>query len=195
MQISMKGVYVFFADGFEETEALTTVDMLLRGGVDVKTVSIYDHSSVRSAHKIHIMTELDFNEFLDTVQLEGTTDKDFMVFPGGIPGATNLADCKMLMDLMVKHYQDGGSVAAICASPSVVLSHLPDIQGKKMTCYDGFEPAMQEKGAIYSKDGVVTDGRIITGRGAGHTVAFGLAIVAHVMGQATADTVAKSIML
>ena len=142
----MKGVYVFFADGFEETEALTTVDMLLRGGVDVKTVSIYDHSSVRSAHKIHIMTELDFNEFLDTVQLDGTTDKDFMVFPGGIPGATNLADNRMLMDLMVKHYLDGGSVAAICASPSVVLSHLPDIQGKKMTCYDGFEPAMQEKG-------------------------------------------------
>ena len=105
----MKGVYVFFADGFEETEALTTVDMLLRGGIDVKTVSIYDHNSVRSAHKIHIMTELDFNEFLDTVQLEGTTDKDFMVFPGGIPGATNLADCKMLMDLMVKHYQDQSS--------------------------------------------------------------------------------------
>ena len=181
----MKGVYVFFADGFEETEALTTVDMLLRGGVDVKTVSIYDHSSVRSAHKIHIMTELDFNEFLDTVQLDGTTDKDFMVFPGGIPGATNLADNRMLMDLMVKHYLDGGSVAAICASPSVVLSHLPDIQGKKMTCYDGFEPAMQEKG----------DGRIITGRGAGHTVAFGLAIVSHIMGQPTADAVAKSIML
>ena len=99
----MKGVYVFFADGFEETEALTTVDMLLRGGVDVKTVSIYDHNSVRSAHKIHLMTELDFNEFLDTVQLDGTTDKDFMVFPGGIPGATNLAANRMLMDLMVKH--------------------------------------------------------------------------------------------
>ena len=64
-----------------------------------------------------------------------------------------------------------------------------------MTCYDGFEPAMQEKGAIYSKDGVVTDGRIITGRGAGHTVAFGLAIVSHIMGQPTADAVAKSIML
>ena len=64
----MKGVYVFFADGFEETEALTTVDMLLRGGVDVKTVSIYDHNSVRSAHKIHLMTELDFNEFLDEVE-------------------------------------------------------------------------------------------------------------------------------
>lgn len=191
----MKGVYVFFADGFEETEALTTVDMLLRGGVDVKTVSIYDHNSVRSAHKIHLMTELDFNEFLDTVQLDGTTDKDFMVFPGGIPGATNLAANRMLMDLMVKHYQDGGSIAAICASPSVVLSLLPGIEGKTMTCYDGFEPALIEKGVKHSKDGVVTDGRIITGRGAGHTVAFGLAIVAHIYGQATADTVAKSIML
>ena len=191
----MKGVYVFFADGFEETEALTTVDMLIRGGVNVKMVSINEQNSATSAHKIHIATNMNFKEFLDTVELDGTIDKDFMIFPGGIPGATNLAANKTLMDMMAKHYEDGGSIAAICASPSVVCSLLPGIEGKTMTCYDGFEPALQEKGVNYTKDGVVTDGRIITGRGAGHTVAFGLAIVAKIMGQPTAATVAKSIML
>lgn len=191
----MKGVFVFFADGFEETEAIATVDMLVRGGIDVKTVSISNRNSVESSHRIHILTDLDFNEFLDTVELEGATEKDFMVFPGGIPGAPNLAGNKMLMDLMSRHYEDGGSVAAICASPSVVLSHLPGIGGKTMTCYDGFEKALVEKGVKYSKDGVVVDGRIITGRGAGHTVAFGLAIVASIKGREAADAVAKSIML
>ena len=77
----MKGVYMFFADGFEETEALTTVDMLRRGGVDVRMVSITDSGSAMSSHKIHIMTDMNFSEFMASVQLDGTTDKDFMIFP------------------------------------------------------------------------------------------------------------------
>ena len=96
---------------------------------------------------------------------------------------------------MVRHYEEGGTVAAICAAPSLVLSKLPGIAGKTMTCYDGFEPALIEKGVKHVKEGVVTDGNIVTGRGAGHAVAFGLAILAHLKGQETADRVAKSIML
>ncbi|MDE7127322.1 MAG: DJ-1/PfpI family protein [Bacteroidales bacterium] len=191
----MKGVYIFLADGFEETEALTTVDMLRRGSIDVKIVSNTDERSAKSSHKIHVMTDMTFSEFLSTVQLDGTTDKDFMIFPGGMPGSTNLASNEKLMDLMLKHYNEGGSVAAICAAPSVVLSKLPGLEGKTMTCYDGFEPALEEKGVSHTKDGVAKDDRIITGRGAGHTIAFGLKILAHISGQAAADTVAKSIML
>lgn len=191
----MKGVYIFLADGFEETEALTTVDMLIRGGVDVKTVSINDGKSVMSSHKIHVMTEFTFDEFKAQVQTGGTTEKDFMIFPGGMPGSVNLSEKKELMDMMVEHYNDGGSVAAICAAPSLVLSKLPDISGKKMTCYDGFEDNLVSRGVTHSRIGVVTDGRIITGRGAGHTVAFGLEILAHITNRNTADTVAKSIML
>jgi len=191
----MKGVYIFLADGFEETEALTTVDMLRRGGVDVKIVSNTDEKSAKSSHKIHVMTDLTFSEFLASVQLDGTTDKDFMIFPGGMPGSTNLASNAKLMDLLLKHYNEGGSVAAICAAPSVVLNILPDISGKTMTCYDGFEEPLKEKGVCHTKDGVAKDGRVITGRGAGHTVAFGLEILAHINGKAAADTVAKSIML
>ena len=179
----MKGVYMFFADGFEETEALTTVDMLRRGGVDVRMVSIADSGSAMSSHKIHIMTDMNFSEFMASVQLDGTTDKDFMIFPGGMPGSANLAGKKELMDLMLKHYAEGGSVAAICAAPSVVLSLLPGIDGKTMTCYDGFEQALTDKGVNHTR------------RGAGHTVAFGLEILAHIKDRATADTVARSIML
>ena len=189
----MKGVYIFFADGFEETEALTTVDMLRRGGINVQMVSINNERSAVSSHKIHIMTEMNFEEFLSSVQTEGTTDKDFMIFPGGMPGSTNLAANTRLMDLMLHHYEDGGCVAAICAAPSVVLSKLPGLEGK--TCYDGFEDTLKEKGVILTREGVAKDGRIITGRGAGHTVAFGLEILAAIKGREAADSVARSIML
>ena len=191
----MKGVYIFFADGFEETEALTTIDMLRRGGVDIKMVSITEEKAVRSSHKIFVTTDMTFSEFLSVVELEGTTEKDVMVFPGGMPGSTNLAAKKELMDLMTRHYAEGGSVAAICAAPSVVLGLLPDLKGKTMTCYDGFEDVLINKGVNHTKEGVAKDGRIITGRGAGHTVSFGLEILAHIKGHAAADTVARSIML
>ena len=191
----MKGVYMFFADGFEETEALAAGDMLHRGGVDFKMVSINGSLGVKSSHGVHVLTDMTFSEFKNSVVLEGTTPTDVMIFPGGLPGSTNLAECKDLMDMMQKHYAEGGCVAAICAAPSVVLGLLPDLKGKKMTCYDGFEPALIEKGVEYTKDGVAVDGNIITGRGAGFAVDFGLAIVAYLKGQDTADNVARSIML
>ena len=195
IRFTMKGVYMFFADGFEETVALATADVMRRGGIDVKKVSITGSLGVSSSHGVHVLADMTFGEFKNSVVLEGTTPQDVMVFPGGLPGSDNLAACKELMDMMLKHYEEGGCVAAICAAPSVVLGLLPDLKGKKMTCYDGFEPALIEKGVEYTKEGVVTDGNIITGRGAGHAVAFGLAIVAYLKGQEAADQVAHSIML
>ena len=96
---------------------------------------------------------------------------------------------------MKQHYAEGGTVAAICAAPSVVLTLLPDLEGKKMTCYDGFEEAITAKGAEYVKEGVVTDGSVITGRGPGWAVEFGLAILAHIKGQEVADKVKAGLML
>lgn len=191
----MKGAYIFFANGFEETEALAPIDVLRRGGVDIRIVSIYDDRTVTGSHRIPMIADMSFPEFLEEVRLEGTTAGDIMVFPGGMPGSTNLAACDRLMGLMLDHYAAGGSVAAICAAPSVVLSKLPGLAGKTMTCYDGFEPALLEKGVKHTKEGVATDGNIITGRGAGHAVAFGLAILAHLKEKETADKVAASIML
>ena len=191
----MKGVYMFFADGFEETEAIAPADVLRRGGIDVKKVSINGSLGVSSSHGVHILTDMTFSEFRNQVVLDGTSPQDVMIFPGGLPGSDNLAACDELMDMMQKHYAEGGCVAAICAAPSVVLGKLPGLKGKRMTCYDGFEPALVAKGVEYTKEGVVTDGNIITGRGAGHAVNFGLAILAYLKGQDAADQVARSIML
>ena len=177
----MKGAYIFFANGFEETEALAPIDVLRRGGVGLRIVSIYDDRTVTGSHGIPMVADMSFGEFLERAELEGTAAGDLMLFPGGMPGSTNLAACD--------------KVAAICAAPSVVLGKLPGLEGKTMTCYDGFEPALLEKGVKYTKDGVAEDGNIITGRGAGHAISFGLAILAHLKGKETADKVAKSIML
>lgn len=191
----MKGVYVFLADGFEVSEALTTVNMLRRGGVNVKTVSIYDDRIVTSSNRIPVVADMAFGEFRASTSFGPCLPTDVMIFPGGMPGSSNLAGFGKLMDIMLQHHEEGGSLAAICAAPSVVLSLLPDLTGKKMTCYDGFEDAIMAKGAEYVKEGVVVDGNIITGRGPGWAVEFGLAILAHIKGQEVADKVKSGLML
>ena len=191
----MKGTYIFLADGFEISEALTTVNMLRRGGVNVKTVSIYDDRIVTSSNRIPIIADMAFGEFKASTTFGPCLKTDVMIFPGGMPGSANLAAFGKLMDIMKEHYSEGGTVAAICAAPSVVLSLLPNIEGKKMTCYDGFEETLAAKGAEYVKEGVVIDGNIITGRGPGWAVEFGLAILTHVKGQETADKVKAGLML
>ncbi len=191
----MKGVYIFLADGFEVSEALTTVNMLRRGGVNVKTVSIYDDRIVTSSNRIPVVADMAFGEFRASTSFGPCLPTDVMIFPGGMPGSSNLAAFPKLMDIMQQHYAEGGTVAAICAAPSVVLGLLPGLEGRRMTCYDGFEEALNAKGAECLKEGVVVDGNIITGRGAGWAVEFGLAILAHIKGQETADKVKAAIML
>ena len=191
----MKGVYIFLADGFEVSEALTTVNMLRRGGVNVKTVSIYDDRIVTSSNRIPVVADMAFDEFRASTSFGPCLPSDVMIFPGGMPGSSNLAAFGKLMDIMQQHYAEGGTVAAICAAPSVVLSLIPDLQGKKMTCYDGFEEALIAKGAEYVKEGVVADGQVITGRGPGWAVEFGLAILTKLKGQEIADKVKAGLML
>lgn len=191
----MKGTYIFLADGFEISEALTTVNMLRRGGVNVKTVSIYSDRIVTSSNRIPVIADMSFGEFKASTSFGPCLPSDVMIFPGGMPGSANLAAFEKLMDIMRQHYGEGGTVAAICAAPGVVLTKLPDISGRKMTCYDGFEDMLREKGAEYVREGVVTDGNIITGRGPGWAVDFGLRILAHVKGQETADKVRAGLML
>ena len=191
----MKGTYVFLADGFEISEALTTVNMLRRGGINVKTVSIYDDRIVTSSNRIPVIADMAFGEFKASTSFGPCLPSDVMIFPGGMPGSANLAAFGKLMDIMQQHYTEGGTVAAICAAPAVVLTLLPDLEGKKMTCYDGFEAELTAKGAEYIKEGVVVDGNMITGRGPGWAVEFGLAILAHVKGQETADKVKAGLML
>jgi 4-methyl-5(b-hydroxyethyl)-thiazole monophosphate biosynthesis len=191
----MKGTYIFLADGFEISEALTTVNMLRRGGVNVKTVSIYDDRIVTSSNRIPIIADMAFGEFKASTTFGPCLKTDVMIFPGGMPGSSNLAAFGKLMDIMQQHYAEGGTLAAICAAPSVVLGLLPNLEGRKMTCYDGFEDALTAKGVEYVKAGVVIDGNMITGRGPGWAVEFGLAILEHVKGHEIAEKVKAGLML
>ena len=190
----MKGVYVFLAEGFEDIEALATVDMLRRGGVDVKTVSVTDDLVVTSSHGIAVCADTAAPEFLAGVTDESAAE-DFLIFPGGMPGTKNLAAKSWLMALMNAHYAAGGSLAAICAAPGFVLSQLKGIAGLHFTAYDGCETLSVEAGGIYVPEGVVRDGRVITGRGAGWAVAFGLEILSAIQGPEKAAAVRAGLMI
>ncbi len=121
-----------------------------------------------------------------------------MIFPGGMPGSSNLASNEVLMKLMNAHYAEGGAVAAICAAPALVLAAKMKkgaLEGKYMTCYEGMDAPIGEAGANYKKAGVITDGRVITASGAGHAISFGLAIVEYLQGHDASEKIAHQIML
>ncbi len=191
----MKGVYIFLANGFEDIEALATLDVLRRGGVDVKTVSVLRDKFVTSSHKVTVVADMTYGEFKAEVQFDGTDESDVMIFPGGMPGTKNLAENGEIINFMRLHYAEGGTVAAICAAPGLVVSQLPSLAGKHFTCFDGFEDAPIARGGIYEKKPAVSDGNLITGRGAGCAVEFGLAILSHLKGEETAASVRHAMML
>lgn len=191
----MKGVYVFLANGFEEMEALAPVDILRRGGVEVKTVSIHRDKFVTGSHKATVVADMTYDEFKAEVQFDGTDENDALIFPGGMPGTKNLAENAEIINFMRLHYAEGGTVAAICAAPGLVVSQLPSLEGKHFTCFDGFEDAPIARGGIYEKKPAVSDGNLITGRGAGCAVEFALAILAHLKGEDVADEVRRGLML
>ena len=185
----MKGVSIFLADGFEDVEALATNDVLRRGGVNVNLVAISDEPFVESSHGVTIGVETSIHDF-DIDDHRGTDAKDVMIFPGGMPGTKNLAACKPLMKAMKAHYAAGGTVAAICAAPGLVLGQLGEaLDGVEFTCFDSFEEIPQTYGAKFVPKPAITCGRIITGRSAGHAVAFGLEILAKVKGEEAAAKV------
>jgi len=184
------------ADGFEETEALATLDVLRRGKIDALTVSIKEEETlVTGSHGIPVVADMPFSEFLSGLQEEGTGPDDVMVFPGGMPGTRNLAAHERLMDLMKRHHALGGTVAAICAAPGLVVSQLNGLEGIRFTCYDGFEDYLTVKGAEYVKAPAVADGGIITGRGAGCAIDFGLKILEHLRGPEAAEAVKRGLMI
>ncbi len=163
--------------------------------MDVKTVSVLYDKFVTGSHKTTVVADMTYGEFKAEVQLDGTDESDVMIFPGGMPGTRNLAENGEIINFMRLHYAEGGAVAAICAAPGLVVSQLPSLQGKHFTCFDGFEDAPVARGGIYEKKPAVRDGNLITGRGAGCAVEFGLAILAHLKGEEAAAAVRHSLML
>jgi len=181
----MKKAFVFLATGFEETEALGTVDVLRRGGIDVKIVSITESLIVTGAYGTEVKADCAFSD-------ADYSGADALVLPGGMPGSNNLNSYEPLKALLVKQYNSGKLVAAICAAP-IVLGGLGFLKGRKATCYPNFEPALT--GAIITGEAVETDGNIITGKGPGLVFDFGMAIVEYLEGKETKNQVAAGLLL
>lgn len=174
--------YAFLADGFEEIEALATVDVLRRAEVDVTMVSVTPTLAVMGAHGIPVVADilLDGKDF---------PDADILFLPGGMPGASTLASCKELGDILLRAVSDGHTrIAAICAAP-MVLGGLGILEGRKATCYPGFESYL--KGAVTTGAQVEVDGLVTTGRGPGASLEFALRLVADLVGQDVADKLAE----
>ena len=179
----MKGVYVFLADGFEEIEALTPVDICRRAGVEVTTVSIKSDKTVISSHNIPVTADRLFEE----VDYDGM---DMLLIPGGGEGTKNLESCDKLNKLLKEADAKGKLLSAICAGPRV-LGKLGLLNGHKATCYPGNEEFLT--GATCLPEQVVCDGRFITAIGMGASLDFGLAVARALTDEETVKDVAGKI--
>ena len=169
----MDTIYVFFADGFEEMEAFASVDILRRAGLKVEMVSVTPDEIVKGAHGVPVLCDKNIAncDFFDA---------SLIVLPGGLPGATTLAECKELGNLILKFAEEKKPMAAICAAP-MVFGKLGVLKGKKATCYPGFDKYLE--GAEYTGAMVERDGNIVTGKGPGSSIKFALALVELMVGK------------
>lgn len=181
----MKSAFVFLATGFEEIEAIGTVDVLRRAGIQTSTVSITGSKLVTGSHQVTI--EADY--LLEEAPLANAAA---LILPGGLPGATNLNACVPLKEALLQQYRDGGIVAAICAAP-LVLGGLGLLKGRKATCYPGFEEFLI--GAETCGVDVEVDGNVITGKGPSLVFKFALALVAAIKDNTVAEETAAGMLL
>lgn len=181
----MKTIYLFLAEGFEEIEAITPMDVLRRAGLDLQTVSISSDFMVTGAHGIPVVADLLFEEVNEA-------NAEMLVLPGGMPGATNLDAHEGLSKLIMNFAHAGKPLSAICAAP-LVFGKRGLLKGKKATCYPGFEGYLE--GADYTAALVQTDGNIITGKGPGAAMEFAFAIVEKYCGAAKVEELKQGMMI
>ncbi len=183
----METTYLFLADGFEEIEALATVDLLRRAGVEVKTVSINSTVAVLGSHGIEVAADITLDECPEGAKL--------YIAPGGMPGSANLAANRKVCDLLAVQHARQGLIAAICAAPALVLAPLGIVDGIDATCYPGMEEGLIAGGANYRKQRVVRAGHVITGNGPASAIPFALTIIEALKGQEKADEVAAGLLV
>lgn len=171
-------LHLFLATGFEEIEAITTLDILRRIGLEVQTITITGTRLIHGAHNIPIMTDCLFRKNL-------IEESEGLILPGGMPGAENLLRHEGLRKALIAHNERKTLIAAICAAP-MVLGKNGLLEGRKATCYPGFEHHL--KGAEIKEDLVVSDGNIITGRGPAAAIPFAFAIAGHFVEQSQIAT-------
>lgn len=177
-------VYMLLGTGFEETEAVTPIDLLRRAGVTVATVGI-GGKVITGSHGIPVTADMELGQ-MDLTQL------DMIVLPGGMKGVASIKGCPEALEAVRFAWENGRFVAAICAAPTI-LAMLGITEGKRATCYPGCEGQMGSADMVCVP--AVTDGKLITGTSAGCAVPFGLALIAALKGQAAAQAVAEQIVI
>ena len=180
----MEHAFVFLADGLEEIEGLTVVDILRRGGIETTTVSITDHREVVGSHQIPILA--------DVIFAEADFDKGTLfVLPGGMPGTKYLGAHQGLCSLLKKAKADGKRIAAICAAPSV-FGDLGLLAGETACCYPGMEPRLAGASVVYEE--VAVSGQVTTSRGMGTAIPFALSLLGQLTDEKTAQDMAEGIV-
>ncbi|MBR3561665.1 MAG: DJ-1/PfpI family protein [Oscillospiraceae bacterium] len=180
----MKKTVMLFANGFEEVEALTVVDLLRRAEIVCDIVALDGAATVTGSHNITVSADKAFADV--------TVDAyDALLLPGGQPGTTNLGNDNRVLALLRAFHDAGKLTAAICAAPTV-LAKAGLLEGRRATCYPGLEGKLT--GAAASTEHVVEDGAVITSRGVGTAIPFALSLVAYLDSQERADALAKSIV-
>ncbi|HHW46549.1 MAG TPA: DJ-1/PfpI family protein [Clostridiales bacterium] len=172
-------VYIFLAEGFEETEAIVTVDILRRAGINVKTVGV-SGKVITGAHGIPVVCDLNEDEISPNYKLTG------IVLPGGMPGTINLEKSQTVQKFIDFAFQNNLVIGAICAAPSI-LGNKGLLKGKRAVCYDGFEDRLL--GAEVLHEPVCVDGKIITANGPGAVFEFGLSLARALKDEQTAASV------
>ena len=178
-------VYLLLGTGFEETEAIAPLDLLRRAGVEVRTVGI-NGKTVYGGHGIGVEADITIEEW-------DPSDLEMIILPGGLGGVASARACQKALDALRRAHENDKFVAAICAGPTV-LADLGITDGKNATCYPGCEDQMGSANMIPGA-AFIRDGKVITGTSAGCAIPFGLALIAALKGQDTADTIAKQIVI
>ena len=183
-QTQAKRLAIFLADGFEEVEALTPADYLRRAGLEVILAGVGTMQPT-GAHGVTISADIDAAELPD--ELDG------VVLPGGMPGAANLAASGVVEEHCRRVMESGGLTAAICAAPALAFGAFGLIEGRRFTCYPGFETEVS--GGHFTDERVVADGDMITSRGPGTAGEFAVAVIRRLLGDEAADRVAGETLL
>jgi len=175
-------IYLFLAQGFEEAEAITPLDLLRRAGAEIQTVGVGGKRIVGS-HGVEVTADL------EEAQLN-LRDMEMVILPGGMPGTRNLEDSPMVRASISYCAQNGKKIAAICAAPSI-LGHMDLLSGHRAVCYPGYEKDLN--GAEVMMDPVCVSGNYITARGAGVAVLFGLKLVEVLFGKQKSDEIKEKV--
>lgn len=188
MTVKAKQSYIFLAPGVEEIEAMATIDALRRADIPVVAVAVDTTLQIKGATGQTVVADSLISDI-------NTSDADWLIVPGGVPGAPNLHASQAVTQMLLEHFNKGGRIASICAGPAVVLAPLGILKGKQATCYPGLGDQINSNGGEYVKAKVVTAPNLITSEGPGTTLPFAIEIIRQTKGDKVADDTAASMIV